>query len=87
MSALAAATWKPARFCPPATKLKLIFSIDDGKLQASGSVVRIDPGLGIAIQFNEMGREERDRMHRVLEYVHNTSMYYDNRYFSKLLNR
>jgi diguanylate cyclase (GGDEF)-like protein/putative nucleotidyltransferase with HDIG domain len=72
---------------PPSTKLKLIFSIDDGKLPANGSVVRIDPGLGIAVQFAEMGREERDRMHRVLEYVHNTSMYYDNRYFSKLLNR
>jgi len=72
---------------PPGSKLKVIFSIDDGRLQAEGSVVRIDPGLGIAVQFNEMGRDERDRMHRVLEYVHNTSMYYDNRYFSKLLNR
>ncbi len=26
-------------------------------------------------------------MHWVLEFVLNTSMYYDNRYFSKLLNR
>jgi diguanylate cyclase (GGDEF)-like protein/putative nucleotidyltransferase with HDIG domain len=72
---------------PPGSKLKLIFSIDDGKLQAQGSVIRIDPGLGIAVQFNDMNRDDRDRMHRVLDYVHNTSMYYDNRYFSRLLNR
>jgi hypothetical protein len=26
-------------------------------------------------------------MHRVLEFVHNSTMFYDNRYFSKLLNR
>ena len=72
---------------PPGSKLKLIFSIDDGKLQAQGSVIRIDPGMGIAVQFNDMNRDEREKMHRVLDYVHNTSMYYDNRYFSKLLNR
>jgi len=34
-----------------------------------------------------MGRDEREKMHRVLEFVHNTTMYYDNRYFSRLLNR
>jgi hypothetical protein len=33
-----------------------------------------------------MNREDRDKMHRVLEFVHNSTMYYDNRYFSKLLN-
>src|SRR5437660_4419566 len=72
---------------PPGAKLKLIFSIDDGRMQAEGSVVRIDPGCGVAIQFNDMGRDEREKMHRVLEFVHNTTMFYDNRYFSKLLNR
>src|SRR5437016_4610149 len=30
---------------PPGAKLKLIFSIDDGRMQAEGSVVRIDPGF------------------------------------------
>src|SRR2546425_3816493 len=71
----------------PGAKVKLIFSIDDGKMQAEGSVVRIDPGSGIAVQFYDMSREDRDKMHRVLEFVHNTTMFYDNRYFSKLLNR
>jgi diguanylate cyclase (GGDEF)-like protein/putative nucleotidyltransferase with HDIG domain len=72
---------------PPGSKLKLVFSIDDGKLQAEGNVIRIDPGSGIAVQFNEMSREDRDKMHKVLEFVHNSTMYYDNRYFTKLLNR
>ena len=70
---------------PAGSKLKVIFSIDDGRLQASGSVVRIDPGTGIAIKFNDMNREDRDKMHKVLEFVHNTTMFYDNRYLSKLM--
>ena len=72
---------------PTRSKLKMVFSIDDGRLQAEGFVVRIDPGSGVAVQFNDMNREDREKMHRILEYVHNTTMFYDNRYFSKLLNR
>jgi diguanylate cyclase (GGDEF)-like protein/putative nucleotidyltransferase with HDIG domain len=72
---------------PAGSKLKVIFSIDDGRLQATGSVVRIDPGSGIAISFNDMNREDREKMHKVLEFVHNSTMYYDNRYFSKLLKQ
>jgi diguanylate cyclase (GGDEF)-like protein/putative nucleotidyltransferase with HDIG domain len=72
---------------PPGAKLKLVFSIDDGRMQAEGSVVRIDPGCGMAIRFGDMGRDEREKMHRVLEFVHNSTMFYDNKYFSKLLNR
>jgi diguanylate cyclase (GGDEF)-like protein/putative nucleotidyltransferase with HDIG domain len=70
---------------PAGSKLKVIFSIDDGRLQAAGFVARIDPGSGIAIQFNDMNREDRDKMHKVLEFVHNSTMFYDNRYFSKLM--
>ncbi len=72
---------------PAGSKLKLTFSIDDGKMQAEGSVVRIDPGSGIAVRFNDMNREERDKMHRVLKFVQNSTKFYDNRYLSKLLNR
>jgi diguanylate cyclase (GGDEF)-like protein/putative nucleotidyltransferase with HDIG domain len=71
---------------PPGTTVQLVFSIDDGKLRAEGSVLRIDPGSGIAIQFNELNRENKDQMHRILEYVHNTTAFYDNRYLSKVLN-
>jgi diguanylate cyclase (GGDEF)-like protein/putative nucleotidyltransferase with HDIG domain len=70
---------------PAGSKLKVIFSIDDGRLQAAGHVVRIDPGSGIAIRFKDMNREDRDKMHKVLEFVHNSTMFYDNRYFSKLM--
>src|SRR2546428_1469396 len=72
---------------PAGSQLKLTFSIDDGKMQAEGSVVRIDPGSGIAVRFNDMNREERDNMHRVLKFVQNSTKFYDNRYLSKLLNR
>jgi len=68
------------------TKLKLNFSLDDGKLQAEGSVVRIDPGIGMAIIFKDMNREERQQMQRILEYVQTTSMFYDKRYSSKILS-
>jgi diguanylate cyclase (GGDEF)-like protein/putative nucleotidyltransferase with HDIG domain len=71
---------------PPGTTVQLVFSIDDGKLRAEGSVLRIDPGSGIAIQFNELNRENKEQMHRILEYVHNTTAFYDNRYLSKVLN-
>ncbi|MBZ5600309.1 MAG: diguanylate cyclase [Acidobacteriia bacterium] len=69
------------------SEVKLIFSIDDGKLQAEGVVVRIDPGSGIAVRFNAMDRDEREKMHRILEFVHNTTKFYDNRYFKELLKR
>ena len=69
------------------SEVELIFSIDDGKLQAGGVVVRIDPGSGIGVRFNSMNPEERERMHRILEFVHNTTKFYDNRYFKELLKR
>jgi len=72
---------------PHGSALKVIFSIDDGNLQAEGKVVRIDPGTGMAIQFGEMSREDRAKMHRVLDFVHNSSAFYDKRYMANLLNK
>jgi diguanylate cyclase (GGDEF)-like protein/putative nucleotidyltransferase with HDIG domain len=69
---------------PPGTQLKLVFSIDDGQLQAVGSVTRLDPGSGVAVQFKELNREDKDKMHRILEFVQNSSMLYDNRYLKML---
>ena len=68
----------------PGTNLKLVFSIDDGKLHADGTVARIHPGSGIAIQFKELNREDKVRMHRILEFVQNSTTLYDNRYYEKL---
>jgi len=70
---------------PPGTELKLIFSVDDGQLHAAGTVARIDPGSGLAVQFKELNREDKDKMHRVLEFVQNSTVLYDNRYL-KMLN-
>jgi diguanylate cyclase (GGDEF)-like protein len=71
---------------PTSTDLKLTFSIDDGRLHTEGKVIRSDPGSGIAVQFDEMNREDREKMHRILEFVHNTTMFYDKRYFARLQN-
>jgi diguanylate cyclase (GGDEF)-like protein/putative nucleotidyltransferase with HDIG domain len=68
----------------PGTSLKLVFSIDDGKLHAEGTVARIHPGSGIAVQFKELNREDKVRMHRILEFVQNSTTLYDNRYYEKL---
>jgi diguanylate cyclase (GGDEF)-like protein/putative nucleotidyltransferase with HDIG domain len=69
----------------PGTALNLVFSIDDGKLQARGNVVRIDPGTGMAIHFDDMHRENREKIPRILEFVQNATMFYDNRYVANLL--
>jgi diguanylate cyclase (GGDEF)-like protein/putative nucleotidyltransferase with HDIG domain len=71
----------------PGTHLKLIFSIDDGKLHADGAVARFHPGAGIAVQFKELNREDKARMHRILEFVQNSTTLYDNRYYEKLADR
>jgi diguanylate cyclase (GGDEF)-like protein/putative nucleotidyltransferase with HDIG domain len=71
----------------PGTNLKLIFSIDDGKLHADGAVARFHPGAGIAVQFKELNREDKARMHRILEFVQNSTTLYDNRYYEKLADR
>jgi hypothetical protein len=42
------------------------------------------PGSGIAVQFKELNREDKVRMHRILEFVQNSTALYDNRYYEKL---
>jgi diguanylate cyclase (GGDEF)-like protein/putative nucleotidyltransferase with HDIG domain len=68
----------------PGTSLTLVFSIDDGKLQTEGTVARMHPGSGVAVQFKELNREDKVKMHRVLEFVQNSSAMYDNRYHEKI---
>src|SRR5882762_5624506 len=71
----------------PGTKIKLVFSLDDGNLDAEGYVARMDPGSGIAVQFKELNREAKERMYRILEHVQKTNTFYNNRYFENLLQR
>src|SRR5271155_1997299 len=71
----------------PGSNLKLVFSIDDGTLSTEGSVARIHPGSGVAIQFKEMSRESREKMYRILEFVQNSTTVYNDRYLQNLFKR
>jgi len=68
----------------PESKLLINFSIDQESLQAEGSVVRADPGMGLAIKFKEGNRDTRAHMQKVLEYVDRTTRMYDNEYLARL---
>jgi diguanylate cyclase (GGDEF)-like protein/putative nucleotidyltransferase with HDIG domain len=68
----------------PESKLLINFSIDQESLQAEGSVVRADPGMGLAIKFKEGNRDARAHMQKVLEYVDRTTRMYDNEYLARL---
>ena len=69
---------------PPESKLTMNFSIDDGHLQAEGSVVRSDPGTGLAIKFKEGNRDDRAHLQQILDFVDRTTKMYDAQYISKL---
>jgi len=71
----------------PGTQIKLVFSIDDGSLSAIGKIARTHPGTGVAVQFTETGRQARAKMYRILEFVQNTTTFYNDRFLQKLFNR
>jgi diguanylate cyclase (GGDEF)-like protein/putative nucleotidyltransferase with HDIG domain len=71
----------------PGSDVKLVFSIDDGTLSTEGSVARIHPGSGAAVQFKEMSRESREKMYRILEFVQSTNTLHNDRYLQKILSR
>ncbi|HVI07970.1 MAG TPA: diguanylate cyclase [Candidatus Binatia bacterium] len=72
---------------PPGSNLKLVFSIDDGSLNTEGTIARIHPGSGVAVQFKEMSRESREKMYRVLEFVQTSTAQYNDRYMQNLFRR
>jgi diguanylate cyclase (GGDEF)-like protein len=71
----------------PGNKIKIGFSMDDATLSADGTVARLDPGSGIAVQFRELNREGRERMFKILEFVQKATAFYDNRYLENLTKR
>jgi diguanylate cyclase (GGDEF)-like protein/putative nucleotidyltransferase with HDIG domain len=71
----------------PSSNVKVIFSMDDGTLTAEGSVARLHPGSGVAVQFKEMSRESRDIMYRILEFVQSSTLLYNDRYLQSLFKR
>ncbi|MGA9389396.1 MAG: diguanylate cyclase [Candidatus Sulfotelmatobacter sp.] len=71
----------------PGSNLKVVFSIDKADLSAEGTVARIHPGSGVAVQFKEMSRDSRDKMYRILEFVQRTTTMYNDRYLRSLSKR
>src|ERR1700691_4804557 len=71
----------------PGSNVKVVFSMDDAALNTEGTVARIHPGSGVAVQFKEMSRESREKMYRILEFVQSTTTMYNERYLQKLFNR
>jgi PilZ domain len=71
----------------PETRLQLNFSIDDDRLAAEGSVVRCDPGVGLAIKFKEGSRGERAHLQQIIEFVDRSTKLYDSQYASKLARK
>ena len=47
-------------------------------------MTRIDPGSGVAVQFQELTREAREHMLRILEFIQNSTTIYDNHYLKAL---
>src|SRR6202521_1121581 len=76
-----------AAILTPGSDLKVVFSMDKVDLSAEGSVARMHPGSGIAIQFKEMSRDSREQMYRILEFVQSTTTMYNDRYLQNLFNR
>jgi diguanylate cyclase (GGDEF)-like protein/putative nucleotidyltransferase with HDIG domain len=71
----------------PGSDVKIVFSIDHGDLSAEGVVARTHPGSGIAVQFKEMSRESRQKMHSILEFIQKASAMYNDRYMKSLVHR
>jgi diguanylate cyclase (GGDEF)-like protein/putative nucleotidyltransferase with HDIG domain len=68
----------------PDTKLLINFSMDGAPLQAEGSIVRSDPGVGLAIKFKEGNRDSRAHLQKILEFVDRSTRLYDQQYLAKL---
>ena len=68
----------------PGSKIKLTFSMDDPNLSTEGTVARLDPGSGFAVQFREMNRDARERMFKILEFVQKANTFYNTRYLDSL---
>ena len=71
---------------PPGSKLKILISDKGSQLTAEGTVTRMDLGLGVAVQFKEQNREDRNQMNRMLNAVQDNTLSYENQYL-RLLNR
>jgi diguanylate cyclase (GGDEF)-like protein len=66
------------------SRLNINFSIDGEALLAEGSIVRCDPGMGLAIKFKEGNRDDRAYLQKIVEFVDRSAKTYDTEYLTKL---
>ena len=66
------------------SRLNINFSIDGEALPAEGSIVRCDPGMGLAIKFKEGNRDDRAYLQKIVEFVDRSAKTYDTEYLTKL---
>ena len=57
---------------PTAARCSLVFATDRGELELSGTVVRISPGTGFAVQFANVTLQDREHVMHVLRFVEST---------------
>jgi diguanylate cyclase (GGDEF)-like protein/putative nucleotidyltransferase with HDIG domain len=71
---------------PASSRIIVRFSVGDAGLKAIGNIIRSTPGRGVALQFQDAAREEREQLKRILDYVESTSKFYDSQrwYLSRL---
>lgn len=71
---------------PASSRIVVRFSVGDAGLKAIGNIIRSTPGRGVALQFQDSTREEREQLKRILDYVESTSKFYDSQrwYLSRL---
>jgi len=54
------------------TKAKVAFSTDFGALEVEGAVVRNNPGVGVAVKFDDASPGNRETVKQILEFVERT---------------
>jgi hypothetical protein len=68
----------------PQSQVRLAFSNDHNQLYADGVMVRIDPGVGMAIQFVTTGRTEREQLKLFMQFVEHKTNHDAQRYLAQL---
>jgi diguanylate cyclase (GGDEF)-like protein len=72
---------------PPGSQLHLSFGEGDTQLKTEGLVTRMDLGSGVAVQFKELNREDRDRLQRILQAIQKTNLSLENDYLKLLTGK
>jgi len=78
---------KTSAVLPPGSQLHIAFGEGETQLKTDGLVTRMDLGSGVAVQFKELNREDRDRLQRILQSVQKTGISPENDYLRLLTGK